>query len=627
MPSELKIIIRSQSPSNKKSLDKSKVVPLNIDNTIKHAENVIELGCHGVVFFGSTGQSQLISLSDKINLINNLSSNSYKENFIIGTGLNSLSDTISLMKISMSLGFVRFLIMPPAYYKYDDQDVFRYNEHANITTLDPAFSKDLRTVWVTNQLFNGLVQLDDNLNVQPDIAHSWTLSEDGRIYTFYLRQDVKFHKHFLFGKDSLRAVKASDFTYSFNRLSDPKLASPGKWVLDQVKNFRAINDSTFIVELKQAFPPFLSLLSMKYFSVVPKEVVDYFGDRFRSNPVGTGPFYFKLWVENTKLVFRKNNNYHEIDSNGHSLPYLEAVSISFLPDKQSEYLQFIQGNLDFLNSIDASYKDDLLNAEGKLSSRYKKKFNMLSGPYLNTEYLGVYLDTEEKELQSLKIRKAISYGFDRAKMILYLRNGIGTPAIHGFVPKGLPSFTGIKGYTYQPEKAKKLVDSYKDETGDMNPGITISTDSQYLDLCEYIQRELQKIGLNVFVDVMPPSTLRQYKVTGKLSMFRGSWVADYPDAENYFFIFHSKNFSPKGPNYTHHTSAEYDALYDLSIQINDRFKRHLLYKKMDSLLMASVPVIPLYYDQVVRFTHKNLEGLGINPVNQLNLKHVKKRDY
>ena len=108
---------------------------LDIKKTIAHAEKVIDKGCHGVVFFGSTGQSQLISLSDKINLINNLSSSSYKENFIIGTGLNSLSDTISLMKISMSLGFVRFLIMPPAYYNYEDQDVFNF--YSNIIKVIP----------------------------------------------------------------------------------------------------------------------------------------------------------------------------------------------------------------------------------------------------------------------------------------------------------------------------------------------------------------------------------------------------------------------------------------------------------------------------------------------------------
>ena len=109
---------------------------LDIKKTIAHAEKVIDKGCHGVVFFGSTGQSQLISLSDKINLINNLSSNSYKENFVIGTGLNSLSDTISLMKISMSLGFIKFLIMPPAYYKYDDQDVFNF--YSNIIRVIPG---------------------------------------------------------------------------------------------------------------------------------------------------------------------------------------------------------------------------------------------------------------------------------------------------------------------------------------------------------------------------------------------------------------------------------------------------------------------------------------------------------
>ena len=99
---------------------------LDIKNTISHAEKVIDNGCHGVVFFGSTGQSQLISLADKISLINNLSSSTYKDKFIIGTGLNSLSDTISLMKISKSLGFNKFLIMPPAYYKYGDQDVLNF---------------------------------------------------------------------------------------------------------------------------------------------------------------------------------------------------------------------------------------------------------------------------------------------------------------------------------------------------------------------------------------------------------------------------------------------------------------------------------------------------------------------
>ncbi|MFD1292706.1 ABC transporter substrate-binding protein [Lutibacter holmesii] len=507
---------------------------------------------------------------------------------------------------------------------FKDSQVFRYNEHANITTLDPAFAKDLRTIWVTGQLFNGLVKLDDKLEVLPDLAESWSISEDGKTYRFKLRNDVKFHKHKLFGKDSTRNVIAKDFEYSFSRLLDPKVASPGKWVLEFVEKYEAENDSTFIIQLKQPFPPFLSILSMQYCAVLPKEAVDYFGDNFRANPIGTGPFQFKLWVENTKLVFRKNHQYFEKDESGTSLPYLEAVAITFLPDKQSEFLQFIQGNIDFMSSIDASYKDDLLTSEGKLKAQHVEKIDMITGPYLNTEYLGVYLDADEKEVNALKIRKAINYGFNREKMIKYLRNGIGTPAINGFIPKGLPSFNEMEGYTYQPQKAKELVQSYMEETGNMNPSITISTNSQYLDLCEYIQREVQKTGLEVKIDVMPPSTLRQTKVNGKLSIFRGSWVADYPDAENYLFIFHSKNFSPNGPNYTHYSSKEFDALYESSIQIVDTKQRRAMYQKMDSMVMASAAVIPLYYDEVVRFTQKNISGLGINPINHLDLSRVKK---
>ena len=401
---------------------------------------------------------------------------------------------------------------------FNDSQVFRYNQHANITSLDPAFSKDLRSIWATTQLFNGLVQLNDSLQVQPDIAHSWSISEDGKNYEFNLRKEIQFHKHVLFGADSTRNVTASDFEYSFKRLIDPNVASPGKWVLEFVNDFKAKNDSTFVINLKKPFPPFLSILTMKYCSVVPNEAVDYFGNRFRANPIGTGPFQFKLWKENIKLVFRKNDMYHEFDKNGNRLPYLEAVATTFLPDKQSEFLQFIQGKSDFLNSIDASYKDDILTTKGTLQKRYIDKVDMISGAYLNTEYLGVYLDAEEKEVSSLKLRKALNYGFDKEKMILYLRNGIGIPALNGFIPKGLPSFNNMKGYTYQPEKAKQLIEEYKLETGNVNPRITISTNSQYLDLCEYIQREMQKVGLNVSVEVMPPSTLREKKATGNTAL-------------------------------------------------------------------------------------------------------------
>ncbi len=127
---------------------------------------------------------------------------------------------------------------------------------------------------------------------------------------------------------------------------------------------------------------------MKYASVVPKEVVENPEIDFRSNPIGTGPFQFKLWEENVKLVLRKNPLYFEKDAEGKSLPYLEAVAITFLPDKQSGFLQFIQGKLDFISGLDPSYKDEILTQRGTLQDKYKNEVNLITGPYLNTEYLG-----------------------------------------------------------------------------------------------------------------------------------------------------------------------------------------------------------------------------------------------
>lgn len=508
-----------------------------------------------------------------------------------------------------------------------DHEVFRFNQDANVSSLDPAFAKSQENIWMCNQLYNGLVQLDDSLNIKPDLAKSWTISEDGKTYTFTLRKDVFFHKNKVFvnRKDSTRTINANDFEYSFHRLLDEKVASPGGWIMQNVENFKAKNDSVFEIQLKKPFPAFLGLLSMKYASVVPKEAFAMSGYDFRTNPIGTGPFQFKLWEENVKLVLRKNPLYFEKDEKGNQLPYLEAVAVTFLPDKQSGFLQFAQGKIDFVSGLHPSYKDEILTQSGQLQEKYKKDVNMITGPYLNTEYLGFRMDSKEKAVLDKRIRQAMNYGFDRQKLVTYLRNGMGTPAINGMIPAGLPSFDATKiGYDYDIQKAKALVADYKKTTGDLNPKIALSTNATYLDISEYLQREWKKIGLDVAIDVNPPATLRQAISTGKVSFFRASWIADYPDAENYLSLFYSKNFAPNGPNYTHFKNDEFDRLYEQAFLETDNAKRFATYQKMDALIMKESPVILLFYDKVARFTRKDVSGLGINPLNMLDLRRVKK---
>ena len=504
----------------------------------------------------------------------------------------------------------------------DLNTVFRYNEHKNINSLDPIFAKDIANIQAVNQLFNGLVEMDKELNVVPSVAKSWKISENGKLYTFIINTSVEFHPHPSLEK---RNVTAYDFEYSFNRLLDPKNASPGRWIFDKVDNFEAKNDSIFQIKLKNPFNAFLGLLTMKYCSVVPKNVVEFYDDDFRSNPIGTGPFKFKRWEENIKLVLRKNENYFQKDSIGNQLPYLEAVSITFLPEKQSEFLQLVKGKIDFISGLDNSYKDEIITNDGRLNEFYKDRIKMLRGPYLNTEYLAFFLKSEKNEIKSELIRKAINIGFDKRKMLKFLRNGVGIPAEAGFIPSGLPGYKKNNTNKYNTELAKSYVNNYK-EKYNSTPSLTLTTSSNYLDLCEFIQKELEKLGIEINIDVIPGSALKQAKANGKLDFFRASWIADYPDAENYLSLFYSKNLAPDGPNYTHFSNDEYDRMYENSLKETNPEKSKLLYQKMDSIITSKSIIVPLFYDEVVRFISKNVVGMEINATNLLDLRNVKKVD-
>ncbi len=509
--------------------------------------------------------------------------------------------------------------------------VFRYNESKGIATLDPAFARNQTIIWPVNQLYNGLVQMDQQLRVVPCIARSWEISDDGLQYTFHLRQDVYFHNDVVFPGGAGRKVTAHDFVYSFSRILDPRVASPGAWIFHLVrpgKGFEALNDSTFRITLQQPFPAFMGILTMPYCSVVPVEAVDFYGDGFRNHPVGTGPFRFRMWKEGEKLILRKNEQYFESDTTGEKLPYLDAVAITFISDKQSEFLEFMKGNLDFLSGVHAAYKSELLTRSGKLNPKYAGTIRLTVAPYLNTEYLGFLVDSgmpaASAPLLDVRIRKAINYGFDRQKMITYLRNGLGRPATAGFVPDGIPSFSEeVRGYTYRSDFSRQLLKEAGYPQGEGLPEITLTTTSDYLDLCEYIQHELSLLGIRIAIEVSTGAAFRNNVANGKLAFFRGSWIADYPDAENYLALFYSKNFSPAGPNYTRYYSPVYDSLYEQALAETDHGRRTELYHRMDQMIMDEAVVVPLFYDRVVRFTPVFVKGLVTNPMNLLELKYTR----
>ena len=517
---------------------------------------------------------------------------------------------------------------------HPDKKIFHYNEQSGIASLDPAFAKNQSIMWAIHQLYNTLVEVDNQLQLKPSLAKRWELSSNQLVFTFHLRTDVYFHDSPVFTNGKGRLLTATDVAYSLGRIMDANVASPGAWIfnnrIDTINGFSVLNDSTFQLKLLRPFQPILGILSMQYCSIVPKEAVEKYGSDFRSHPVGTGPFEMITWIEGQTLLFKKNERYFETDRSGIKLPYLDGVKISFFDSKATEFLEFQQHRLDFINDIDASFKDEILTKTGHLKKQWDGKLVLQKHDYLNIEYLGILVDpnndlVKQSPLRLQKVRQAINFGFDRKKMMLYLRNSIGTAATSGFVPAGMPSFdsVAVKGYCYDPEKARQLLEDAGFSGGKNLPLIKLLTIPIYADLAAYIANELNLIGIHIQVEVVQKSLLLEQTSKSQALFFRGSWIADYPDAENYLGVFYGKNPAP--PNYTRYNNALYNQLYEQAIaEINDSL-RYQLYRKMDQLIIIDAPVVPLWYDMAIHLVHTNIANFYPNSLNLLELRKVIKK--
>ncbi|HEY6977750.1 MAG TPA: ABC transporter substrate-binding protein [Chitinophagaceae bacterium] len=519
-----------------------------------------------------------------------------------------------------------------AYTTDTNKKVFYYNETTGVATLDPAFAKNQSIMWVVHQLYNTLVEIDSNLNIVPSLAKSWEISADRTLYTFHLRNDVWFQDNDAFTNEGGQGRKfvAEDVVYSLHRIVDKNTASSGAWIfndrVDSANGFAALNDSTFQLKLVRPFQPILGILSMQYCSIIAHEAVKKYEKDFRSHPCGTGPFRLKYWDEGQALVLEKNWHYWEHDKQGKKLPYLDAVSISFYDNKATEFLEFRQGRLSFINDIDPSFKDEVLTKKGELRSDWRGKIILQKHAYLNSEYFGILVDksnplVQRSPLKIKTVRQAINYAINRKQLMMYMRNSIGAPAEAGIVPDGLPSENAefVKGYVYNPDTARFLLQQARINQSN-SPVIQLLTIPIYADIASFAAKQIEDVGLKVQVEVVQKSLLLEQTAKQQALFFRGSWIADYPDAENYMAMFYSKNPSP--PNYTQYKNPAFDELYDKALQETNDSLRYALYRKMDQMVINDAPVVPLWYDEAIHLVNNNVHGFTPNGLNLLELRRT-----
>lgn len=533
--------------------------------------------------------------------------------------------------VLMAALFVLFASSCHRAEKNEDRQVFRLNMSSGILeSMDPAYAKDLYMMWASNMLYNTLVETDEGLYLKPSLAKSWDVSADGLVYTFHLRNDVYFHDNELFEKGKGRKMTAYDVAYSFNRIVDPNVASYGAWIFNgrvrESNPFVAVDDTTFEIHLLKPFRPLIGILSMKYCSVVAKEVVEHWGKDYRAHPCGTGPFQLAQWEEGSIVILHRNPNYWERDEQGHQLPYIKGVKISFIDSKATQFFLFLQGKLDFVNEVDGSFKDLVLTKKGTLKGDFVGKFNMTKRTYLNTEYIGFLTDTTNPLTQgtivtNTLVRQAMNYAVDREKIVTYFRNGVGTPAYSGFIPAGMPGYDTAHsyGYRYDPKKALELLKEAGYPNGKGLQPIKVLTPDNYADIMNLVAAQLQEVGIPVGVEILQPNLLRQQMSRSKALFFRAQWIADYPDAETYLVFFYGA--LPAPPNYTRFNNKQFDEWYDQAMVADDS-TRWVLYRKMDSLAIRNAPLIPLFYDQMLHFTNNRVSGFSSTPMNLIELKRV-----
>lgn len=504
--------------------------------------------------------------------------------------------------------------------------LFRYNEASGISSLDPAFARDQAHNWVIRQLYSTLFETDSTGQLRGLLAESWAMSPDGRTGGLRLRPGFVAHEDPCFGGER-HAMNAADVVASLRRLTDPATASPGAWLLEGVDSVWVAATDSVVFVLHAADPALWSKLSVPYTAVVPEAALSAYGANLSEHPVGSGPFRLKAWQRGQKLVLRRHPRYAERDEAGRQLPYLEAVSIRFTPDRQSAFMAFVQGELDFLTGVDPSYKDQWLDPDGQLKAQWRGRFIQRTAPFLNTEYLVLRFGPSDPDyLADVRVRRALNWAVDREGIIRYLKNGLGIPAHGGLLPAGMPGYRPASEWatpwTYRPDSARILLTQagLLDAQGKAKPGIkplVLSTTASYRDIAEFLQSAWTDLGLPVEVQVLPSATFREDKANGRLGLYRASWIADYPDPSNYLMLYGA----PGGPNVSGYPGIS--GFHQFTAE-PDPQRRANLAAQLDAQLHQDAALIPLFYDVSLRAWPKEWIGPPSHPMNDLDLRRVRK---
>lgn len=514
--------------------------------------------------------------------------------------------------------------------------VLQQRLRARIQTLDPMDVRDTQATCVASDIFDTLYDYDylkRPYQLTPVLAAAMpTVSEDGKVYTIPIRNDVYFHDDVCFADGKGRLLKAQDLVYSWKRIADIKTRSVSWWILDRriagldafreyskqcepgkvdydrpVEGLAAVDDFTFQVKLNKPWPQFVYWLAYIATAPVAREAVEYYGPEIGFHPVGTGAFKVDRWLSGAFVEASRHPRYFGtypsqgepgdaekglLADVGKPLPLVDKVVWRIVPEDQPRWRLFLKGSID-LSSIPKDNFGQVFTAGPAMSQEMTQR-GITMETFDEPCTFWVAFNMKDPVLAANKpLRKAISNSIDRKRFIDIFFDGRGHEAF-GFIPPPMPGYdpniAAISTSRYDLELAKQHLQEAETIAGGSIPRLRIAiggTDSTNRQMCQYIARSIQSIGLDAEIELFDWPTFLEKMRKGDHQLMVTGWIADYPDVENFLQLFYSKN-APY-PNQSNYSNPEFDALFERVSTMPDCPERTDLYRQAQRIINEDVP--------------------------------------
>jgi oligopeptide transport system substrate-binding protein len=532
--------------------------------------------------------------------------------------------------------------------------VFRMNEVEDFASLYPVRVNDATSHHIASQLYEGLVRLSQyDLSIMPAIAEKWERNADATEWTFHIRKGVKFHNDPCFSDSKGRELSIKDVVYCFEKLctASPeneqfsntfkdRVVGANEYyqstidktpLADGIAGIKVIDDNTLQIKLLHPFSGFLNILSTPGCWVYPKEADEKYGIEMRTHAVGTGPFQIKTMKEGDAIVLERNPNYWDVDPNGNQLPYLDAIKFTFIKEKKSELLEFKRGNLDMVFQIPVEMITDILG-ELDHAKEANAPFNLQVIPAMSIFYYSFQIQSDVFDKKD--VRLAFNYAIDREKIVTYTLQGEGVPGLYGIVPPSFKEYDSkkLKGYDYEPEKARKLMAEAGFPDGKGFPKLTLQINNagggRNIQIAEVIQKMLKEnLNIDVGMNVLPLAEHIERFESGKTLFWKTGWTADYPDPETFLTLLYSKhipkNLAEKSYlNASRYKNAQFDSLFSLAMLEVDPKKRMDYYLQADQVQINDAAIMPIFYEENYRLLQTYIKNFPANAMEYRDMSRV-----